>query len=151
MDGHHPGTQTGTGTVQNSSRVIAAVMEQMSATGVITQARKLERQGMGRDAQLQTQKDSGKGIEGDWLVVVDKSQSQDWTGLDRTWTGRWASGGLSPVPVTKFDLTHGRVDYYSIPNLVQQMNSNRYGLEEKVMGVGLLTLEEALGMTGGMR
>jgi hypothetical protein len=48
------------------------------------------------------------------------------------------------IPVTKFDLTKGAVDYYSLPNLVQQMNCDHFGLVEKIMACPLLTLEQVL-------
>lgn len=42
-----------------------------------------------------------------------------------------------------FDLRHGAVDFYSLPNLVQTMNTRRYGLVEQIMDTPLLTLDEA--------
>lgn len=47
-------------------------------------------------------------------------------------------------PLTEFDLTHGKVDYYSLPNLVQQMSANRFGVIEKIMACPLLTLDQVL-------
>lgn len=46
----------------------------------------------------------------------------------------------------EFDLTHGKVDYYSLPNIVQTMRANRYSLIDEIMGVPLLTLEDVLGV-----
>lgn len=48
------------------------------------------------------------------------------------------------IAFTQYDLTKGDVDYYSIPNLVAQMNANRFGVIEKIMACPLLTLEEIL-------
>jgi hypothetical protein len=53
------------------------------------------------------------------------------------------SGGA--VPFTAYDLTHGSVDYYSIPNMVQGMNASRFGVVEKIMACPLLTLEMVFG------
>jgi hypothetical protein len=43
-----------------------------------------------------------------------------------------------------FDLRGAAVDYYSLPNLVQTMRSNRYSLIDEIMAVPLLKLEEVL-------
>ncbi len=43
-----------------------------------------------------------------------------------------------------FDLRGSTVDYYSLPNLVQTMRSNRYSLIDEIMEVPLLKLEEVL-------
>jgi hypothetical protein len=40
-----------------------------------------------------------------------------------------------------FDLTRG-VDFYSLPNLIQTMRTNRYGLVDEIMQVPLLRLED---------
>lgn len=45
------------------------------------------------------------------------------------------------IPVTEFDVSHGKVDYYSLPNLVQTMNANAFGVVDKIMAVPLLTFE----------
>lgn len=42
---------------------------------------------------------------------------------------------------TAFDLTSGKVDYYSLPNLVQSMNVSRFGVVEKIMACPLVTLD----------
>jgi hypothetical protein len=53
------------------------------------------------------------------------------------------SGGMRMrgIAFTEFDLTHGKVDYFSIPNLVQQMNANRFSVVDKIMACPLLTFE----------
>ncbi len=50
----------------------------------------------------------------------------------------------SSLTFTEFDLTSGKVDYYSIPNLVQTMNVNRFGVVEKIMACPLVTLDQVL-------
>ncbi len=52
--------------------------------------------------------------------------------------------GSSPVPVTKFDLTHGNVDYYSVANLAQTMNINSFSLVDRIMACPLVKLEQVL-------
>ncbi len=44
------------------------------------------------------------------------------------------------VDVQLFDLGH-KVDYYSLPNLVQTMRANKYSLADEIMSVPLLTLD----------
>lgn len=46
--------------------------------------------------------------------------------------------------LVKFDLRHGEVDYYSLPNIVKTMRTNKYSLVDEVMETPLLTLVEAL-------
>lgn len=53
--------------------------------------------------------------------------------------------GLASIPFTTFDLTSGKVDYYSLPNLVQSMNASRFGVVEKIMACPLLTLDQVFG------
>jgi hypothetical protein len=49
------------------------------------------------------------------------------------------------IAFQEFDLgAPGSVDYYSLPNLVQTMRSNRYSLIDEIMEVPLLKLEEVL-------
>lgn len=48
------------------------------------------------------------------------------------------------VDLQEFDLRVGKVDYYSLPNLVKTMRTNRYSLIDEVMGTRLLTLSEVL-------
>lgn len=50
----------------------------------------------------------------------------------------------SPIAFTSFDLRSGKVDYYSIPNLVQTMNASRFGVVEKIMACPLVTLNQVL-------
>lgn len=49
----------------------------------------------------------------------------------------------SPVDMQTFDLRHGQVDFYSLPNLVATMNTRRYGLVDQIMDERLLTLDAA--------
>jgi len=51
---------------------------------------------------------------------------------------------MASIPYTEHDLTHGNVDYYSLPNLVQSMNANSFGVVEKVMACPLLQLDTVL-------
>lgn len=48
------------------------------------------------------------------------------------------------IQFTEFDLTSGKVDYYSIPNMVQGMSASRFGVEEKIMACPLLELAKVL-------
>jgi hypothetical protein len=48
------------------------------------------------------------------------------------------------IPVTKFDMTRGDVDYFSIPNLVQGFSANRFGVIDKIMACPLVTLDMVL-------
>lgn len=47
------------------------------------------------------------------------------------------------IEMQKFDL-RGKSDYYSIPNLVQTMRSNRYSLVDEIMATPLMALNEVL-------
>ena len=47
------------------------------------------------------------------------------------------------IEMQKFDV-RGNVDYYSIPNLVQTMRSNRYSLVDEIMATPLLSLSDVL-------
>lgn len=49
------------------------------------------------------------------------------------------------IAITRFDLLHGVVDYYSLPNLVQTMNASRFGVVEKIMACPLVSLEQVVG------
>lgn len=65
-----------------------------------------------------------------------------------TWMARADIAGYSSpggIPFTTFDLTSGKVDYYSIPNLVQSMNASRFGVVEKIMACPLVTLDQVFG------
>lgn len=42
----------------------------------------------------------------------------------------------------EFDLRGGKVDYYSLPNLVQTMRTNQYSLIDEIMSTKLLTLRD---------
>lgn len=44
--------------------------------------------------------------------------------------------------MTEFDLTQQTVDYYSLPNLVTTMRTNRYSLVDEIMGWRLLKLSQ---------
>lgn len=59
------------------------------------------------------------------------------TGSDPDWlSGQCARAG---VELTMFDLTGG-VDYYSLPNIVQTMRTNRWSLADEIMATPLLRL-----------
>ncbi len=45
---------------------------------------------------------------------------------------------------TGYDLRHGSVDYYSIPNLVSTMSVTRFGVIDKIMAAPLVSLETVL-------
>lgn len=49
-----------------------------------------------------------------------------------------------------FDIGSGKIDYYSLPNLVQTMRVGRYSLLDEVLATELLTLDEVLTHTKGM-
>lgn len=48
------------------------------------------------------------------------------------------------IEMQTFDLRDGKVDYYSIPNMVQSMRSNRYSLIDEIMATPLLSLTDVL-------
>jgi len=48
------------------------------------------------------------------------------------------------IEMQKFDVRSGKVDYYSIPNLVQTMRSNPYSLVDEIMATPLVSLSEVL-------
>lgn len=54
-----------------------------------------------------------------------------------------ASLRVAHIDVQTFDLT-GSTDYYSLPNLVQSMRTNRYGLVQEIFDTPLLTLDAVL-------
>ena len=58
------------------------------------------------------------------------------------WGGNFSG---AQVPFTKFDLTGGQVDYYSVVNLVQTMSASCFGVVERVMACPLLTLDQVFG------
>jgi hypothetical protein len=49
----------------------------------------------------------------------------------------------SGLDMQVFDLTGG-VDYYSLPNLIQTMRTNRYSLVDEIMSTKLLKLADVL-------
>lgn len=51
--------------------------------------------------------------------------------------------GMWNFPVEAFDLT-SRMDYYSLPNLVQTMRTNRYSLADEILATPLVTVKEVL-------
>ncbi len=53
-----------------------------------------------------------------------------------------ASMALHGYSIETFDLKGG-VDYYSLPNLVKTMRTNRYSLADEILAVPLLTLDAA--------
>lgn len=50
------------------------------------------------------------------------------------------------IDLQEFDLRSGKVDYYSLPNMVQTMRTNRYSLADEVLATKLLSLEDVLEM-----
>jgi hypothetical protein len=54
------------------------------------------------------------------------------------------------IDLQTYDLRAGRVDYHSLPNLVQTMRVGRYQLLDEVMATPLKTLDEVLRRTRGM-
>ncbi len=53
------------------------------------------------------------------------------------------------IEVQEFDLT-GKVDSYSLPNLISTMRTNRYGLIQAIMDTPLRTLDQVLKRTKGV-
>jgi hypothetical protein len=49
-----------------------------------------------------------------------------------------------------FDLRHGNIDYYALPNLVMTMTSKRYGLADQIMETPLLRLKDVLSDSAGI-
>ena len=59
--------------------------------------------------------------------------------------GGWSSApSKPPIQFTAFDLTSGKIDYFSIPNLVTSMSASRFGVVEKILACSLITLEMVL-------
>lgn len=52
--------------------------------------------------------------------------------------------GNPSIPFTTLDFTSGKIDYYSIPNVVQGMKVSKFGLVEAIMACPLITLERIL-------
>jgi len=53
------------------------------------------------------------------------------------------------IDMQVFDMRYGKVDYYSIPNLVQTMRTNRYSLVDEMMATRLLKLSNVLANVQG--
>jgi hypothetical protein len=81
--------------------------DEVEDEGLKTMLRELQ------ERQIQAQKDAGRGIEGDWLVIVDRSQSQEiaielgahvGAAISKFVTGRvwlvFCNGDVTPVEVT---------------------------------------------------
>jgi hypothetical protein len=60
---------------------------------------------------------------------------------------RMAQSGLD---VQTFDLRGSKMDYYSLPALVQTMRVNRYSLVDEIMETPLLTLDEVFGVASAV-
>lgn len=54
------------------------------------------------------------------------------------------------IGITRFDLRRQKIDYYSLPNLVQTMRTNTYSLVDEIYESKLKTLDEVLDKTVGM-
>ena len=55
-----------------------------------------------------------------------------------------SSANAAGIEMQTFDLRGGKVDYYSIPNLVQTMRSNQYSLVDEIMATPLVSLSDVL-------
>lgn len=49
------------------------------------------------------------------------------------------------ITIEEFDMRHGKVDYYSLPNIIAALRTNRYSLVDEIMSVPLLTMESVYG------
>lgn len=49
-----------------------------------------------------------------------------------------------PGVIEEIDMTHGKVDYYSLPNVIATLRTNAYSLVDEIMGVPLLKMTDAL-------
>lgn len=49
------------------------------------------------------------------------------------------------MQIEEFDMAHGKVDYYSLPNIISALRTNRYSLVDEIMSVPLLTMEGVYG------
>lgn len=74
-----------------------------------------------------------------YQTFVDAQYASTPGGNPRNFHTLMARAGIA---ATTFDLTHGQVDYYSLPNLVQQMSANRFSVVDKIMACPLLTFEQ---------
>lgn len=77
-----------------------------------------------------------------YQTYVDSHYANTPGGNPRNFATHMGNAGLA---FTAFDLTHGKVDYHSLPNLVQTMNAKRFGLVDKIMACPLVTLDQVLG------
>ncbi len=48
-------------------------------------------------------------------------------------------------PFAEHDFSHGKIDYYSIPSLVQTVNINVFSITDRIMACPLVTLDTVLG------
>lgn len=55
-----------------------------------------------------------------------------------------ASMNAAGIEMQTFDVRGGKIDYYSLPNMVQTMRSNPYGLVDEILQTPLLTLNSVL-------
>lgn len=53
--------------------------------------------------------------------------------------GQWAKH--EGIQIEEFDMRHGKIDYYSLPNVISTLKTNRYSLVDEIMSVPLLTME----------
>jgi hypothetical protein len=49
-----------------------------------------------------------------------------------------------PGVIEKFDMKHGQIDYYSLPNIITTLRTNKYSMVDEIMGVPLLKMADAL-------
>jgi hypothetical protein len=75
-----------------------------------------------------------------YLYLVDSSMH---SGSDRDFRGSMKNAGLD---MQVFDLS-GKIDYYSIPNLVSTMNVSRFSVVDEIMETPLLTLADVFKKT----
>lgn len=61
------------------------------------------------------------------------------------WKEKISNAGIE---MQTFDI-HGTTDYYSLPNMVQTMRSNRYSLVDEIMATPLLSLDDVLKKKSG--
>lgn len=61
-----------------------------------------------------------------------------------------AHNKAAKLDVQQFDVRHGKVDRYSLPDLVQSMRVGRYQLLDEILATPLHTLDEVLDRTKGM-
>lgn len=54
------------------------------------------------------------------------------------------------LPIEQFDLRGTKLDFYSLPNLVQTMRVSRYSLADEILACPLATLDQVLDKTVGM-